>query len=41
MRPARQTPAWGPQPYFAMEFVHGRSVRDYAETQHLDTRRRS
>jgi serine/threonine protein kinase len=30
----------GPQPYFAMEFVHGAPLRDYAEAQHLNTRQR-
>jgi len=26
---------FGPQPYFAMEFIRGRSPRDYAEANHL------
>ncbi|HEY2665037.1 MAG TPA: serine/threonine-protein kinase, partial [Candidatus Binataceae bacterium] len=30
----------GPQPYFAMEFIHGRSLRDYAEAEHLNLRQR-
>jgi serine/threonine protein kinase len=31
---------FGPQPYFAMEFIHGSSLRDYAEQHHLNTRDR-
>jgi serine/threonine protein kinase len=31
---------FGPQPYFAMELVHGRPLRDYAEEHHLNTRQR-
>ncbi|HEV3117397.1 MAG TPA: serine/threonine-protein kinase [Gemmataceae bacterium] len=31
---------FGPQPYFAMELVHGCPLRDYAEAQDLDTRGR-
>ena len=31
---------FGPQPYFAMELIHGRSLRDYAEEHHLDTEQR-
>ena len=31
---------FGPQPYFAMEFIHGVPLRQYAETHHLDVRRR-
>src|SRR5215510_8478095 len=31
---------FGPQPYFAMEFIHGKNVKDYAEEQHLNTRQR-
>ena len=31
---------FGPQPYFAMEFIRGRSPRDYAEAHHLTTRER-
>jgi eukaryotic-like serine/threonine-protein kinase len=31
---------YGPQPYFAMEFIRGESLRDYAETHHLNTRQR-
>src|SRR5262245_16802309 len=30
----------GPQPYFAMEFIHGKNVKDYAEERHLNTRQR-
>ena len=30
----------GPQPYFAMEFIHGRPLRDYAEAEHLSLRQR-
>src|SRR5580658_732721 len=29
-----------PQPYFAMEFVHGKSLLEYAEAHQLDTRQR-
>jgi tetratricopeptide (TPR) repeat protein/predicted Ser/Thr protein kinase len=31
---------FGPQPYFAMEFIHGKSVKDYAEERQLNTRQR-
>src|SRR6266849_96558 len=31
---------FGPQPYFAMEFIRGQSLRDYAETHHLTTGQR-
>jgi predicted Ser/Thr protein kinase len=31
---------FGPQPYFAMEFIRGRSLKDYVEEHHLDTRQR-
>jgi len=31
---------FGPQPYFAMELIHGRSPRDYAEANHLNTSER-
>jgi serine/threonine protein kinase len=31
---------FGPQPYFAMEFIHGMNVKDYAEERHLNTRQR-
>jgi eukaryotic-like serine/threonine-protein kinase len=31
---------FGPQPYFAMELVHGRPLRDYAAEHHLNTRKR-
>ncbi len=31
---------FGPQPYFAMEFVRGRNVKEYAAEQHLSTRQR-
>src|SRR5262249_42567245 len=31
---------FGPQPYFAMEFFHGKNVKDYAEEQRLNTRQR-
>jgi tetratricopeptide (TPR) repeat protein len=31
---------YGPQPYFAMEFIRGETLRDYAETHHLGTRQR-
>ena len=30
----------GPQPYFAMEFVRGKPLCEYAESHHLDTRAR-
>ena len=29
---------FGPQPYFAMEFIRGLTLRQYAEAHHLDTR---
>jgi tetratricopeptide (TPR) repeat protein/predicted Ser/Thr protein kinase len=31
---------FGPQPYFAMEFIRGLPLRQYAEVQQLDTRQR-
>ena len=31
---------FGPQPYFAMEFIHGRQLLGYAEEKRLDTRQR-
>jgi serine/threonine protein kinase len=31
---------YGPQPYFAMEFIRGETLRDYAEKHHLNTRQR-
>jgi serine/threonine protein kinase len=31
---------FGPQPYFAMEFIHGVPLRDYAETHQLSARQR-
>src|SRR5262245_50444136 len=31
---------FGPQPYFAMELIRGRSLWDYAESHHLNTNRR-
>ena len=31
---------FGPQPYFAMEFIRGKSLRDYADEHHLNTRQR-
>src|SRR5215471_15825455 len=31
---------FGPQPYFAMELIRGRSLREYAEEHHLDTEQR-
>jgi tetratricopeptide (TPR) repeat protein len=31
---------FGPQPYFAMEFIRGRSPREYAEANHLNARDR-
>jgi hypothetical protein len=31
---------FGPQPYFAMEFIRGLPPREYAETHHLNTRDR-
>src|SRR5262245_12930932 len=31
---------FGPQPYFAMEFIHGTNVKDYAGERHLNTRQR-
>src|SRR4026208_2627180 len=31
---------FGPQPYFAMEFIRGESLRDYAESHHLNTPQR-
>jgi serine/threonine protein kinase len=30
----------GPQPYFAMEFIHGKSLREYAGQHHLSARDR-
>ncbi|MGP8225451.1 MAG: serine/threonine protein kinase, partial [Terracidiphilus sp.] len=30
----------GPQPYFAMELIHGEPLRAYAESHHLDVRQR-
>lgn len=29
---------FGPQPYFAMEFIQGKNVKDYAEERNLNTR---
>jgi non-specific serine/threonine protein kinase/serine/threonine-protein kinase len=31
---------FGPQPYFAMEFIRGHPLREYAEAHHLDVRER-
>src|SRR5262249_52348683 len=31
---------FGPQPYFAMEFIRGDSLKEYAEKRRLNTRRR-
>src|SRR5215472_6561105 len=31
---------FGPQPYFAMELIRGRSLQEYAEEHHLDTEQR-
>src|SRR5207244_4941165 len=31
---------FGPQPYFAMEFIRGKTLREYAEEHHLNTRNR-
>jgi non-specific serine/threonine protein kinase/serine/threonine-protein kinase len=31
---------FGPQPYFAMEFIRGSTLRDYVERHHLNTRQR-
>jgi serine/threonine protein kinase len=31
---------FGPQPYFAMEFIHGTPLRQYADSRHLGTRER-
>jgi len=31
---------YGPQPYFAMEYIRGEGLRDYVETHHLSTRQR-
>jgi len=31
---------FGPQPYFAMELIHGLQPREFAELHHLDTRQR-
>jgi serine/threonine protein kinase/tetratricopeptide (TPR) repeat protein len=31
---------YGPQPYFAMEYIRGEGLREYAEKQHLNTRQR-
>jgi tetratricopeptide (TPR) repeat protein len=31
---------FGPQPYFAMEFIQGQTLREYAEAHHLTTRAR-
>jgi serine/threonine protein kinase len=30
----------GPQPYFAMEFIQGSSLRDYVETRRMNARQR-
>jgi tetratricopeptide (TPR) repeat protein len=31
---------FGPQPYFAMELIRGKTLKDYAEAHHLSVRRR-
>ena len=31
---------FGPQPYFAMEFIHGEPLTEYAASHHLNTRQR-
>src|SRR5688572_22292760 len=31
---------YGPQPYFAMEFIRGEGLRDYVDKHHLSTRQR-
>src|SRR5262245_42887051 len=31
---------YGAQPYFAMEFIRGQNLREYAESHHLNTRQR-
>lgn len=31
---------FGPQPYFAMEFIRGRSLQDYCESNHLNIKQR-
>src|SRR6476660_6226149 len=31
---------YGPQPYFAMEFIRGESLREYADSHRLSTRQR-
>src|SRR5580765_4728633 len=31
---------FGPQPYFAMELIHGETLKEYAASHELDTRRR-
>ncbi len=31
---------FGPQPYFAMEFIRGAPLREYAQSHHLNTRQR-
>src|SRR5437867_6741739 len=31
---------FGPQPYFAMEYIRGRSLKEYADEHHLNTRQR-
>jgi eukaryotic-like serine/threonine-protein kinase len=31
---------YGPQPYFAMEFIRGKEFREYTETRRLNTRQR-
>ncbi len=31
---------FGPQPYFAMEFIHGQGLQDYVRAHRLDTRQR-
>src|SRR5262245_34232703 len=31
---------FGPQPYFAMEFIHGEALQEYVTTHHLQTRDR-
>jgi serine/threonine protein kinase len=31
---------FGPQPYFAMEFIHGKPLHEYAESRRLSARQR-
>ena len=40
MKPAAADSGFGPQPYFAMEFIRGETLLDYAEAHQLSTRQR-